>query len=81
MIRLMPMISCREATEHHSRKMDGALGLIGKFALRKHLGMCPVCAETAAQLDLLRKAMRSVADGDSVRGERLAPPTPPTSTP
>lgn len=65
------MISCREATEHHSRKMDGALGLIGKYALRKHLGMCPVCAETAAQLNLLRKAMRSVTEGDAPRGDHL----------
>lgn len=64
-------ISCLKATENHSRKMDGALGLFGKFTLLAHFVHCPPCAEAAAQIELIRKAMRSVAEGDKTRGDRL----------
>lgn len=67
-------ISCLKTTEYHSRKMDGALGLIGKLTMKAHFVHCPPCAEAAAQMDLIRKAMRSVSDGDAPHGDRLAPP-------
>lgn len=69
-------ISCRKATEHHSRKMDGALGVFGKLTLRFHFVHCPPCAEAASQLELIRKAMRSVSEGDTPRGDRLSPVDP-----
>lgn len=69
-------ISCLKATEQHSRKMDGALGLIGKLTLRAHFVHCPPCTEAAAQMELIRKAMRSVSDGDAPHGNRLAPIDP-----
>lgn len=68
-------ISCLKATEHHSRKMDGALGLFGKLTLRTHFVHCPPCAEAAAQLELIRKAMRSVSEGEVPHGDRLEPPS------
>jgi hypothetical protein len=67
-------ISCLKATEHHSRKMDGALGLLGNLTMKAHFVHCPPCAEAAAQMDLIRKAMRSVAVGGETHGDRLAPP-------
>lgn len=65
-------ISCRKATENQSRKMDGALGLLGRLALRAHFLHCDPCTEAAAQMELLRKAMRSVAEGEASSGDRLA---------
>lgn len=67
-------ISCLKATENHSRKMDGALGIFGRITMRTHFHHCPPCAEAAAQLELIRKAMRSLAHTDKPRGDRLAPP-------
>lgn len=69
-------ISCLKATENHSRKMDGALGLFGNLTLRAHFVHCPPCAEAAAQLELIRKAMRSVSEGEAPHGDRLARPDP-----
>ncbi|MEN9307068.1 MAG: hypothetical protein RL173_1000 [Fibrobacterota bacterium] len=64
-------ISCLKATQNHSRKMDGALGLFGNLTLRGHFVHCPPCAEAAAQVELIRKAMRSVTESDKPRGDRL----------
>lgn len=55
-------ISCLKATQNHSRKMDGALSLFGNLTLRGHFIHCPPCAEAAAQLELIRKAMRNVTE-------------------
>lgn len=71
-------ISCLKTTEYHSRKMDGALGLVGRLTMKAHFVHCPPCAEAAAQMDLIRKAMRSVADGERTHGDRLLPRDPET---
>lgn len=65
-------ISCLKATEQHSRKMDGALGLLGNLTLRAHFVHCPPCTEAAIQLELIRKAMRSLSEGNAPHGDRLA---------
>ncbi|MBK8800566.1 MAG: zf-HC2 domain-containing protein [Fibrobacteres bacterium] len=75
----MFMISCLDSTMHHSRKMDGALGLMGRLALKIHLAHCPPCTQAASSMDLLRLAMRNVAAGDTPHGDRLVSRNPPSS--
>lgn len=71
-------LSCFDATAHHSRKMDRALGLMGKLALKVHLLHCPNCTNATASMDLLRKAMREIATGETPHGDRLVPLDPST---
>ncbi len=73
---LFPMVSCREATELHSRGMDEKLGFGRWISLKVHLKMCPPCANAASSMDILRRAMRSVSESDQPRGDRLDPRDP-----
>lgn len=47
------MLMCREATGLMSLKLEKALTLREKAALRVHLAMCPACRHCARQFDLL----------------------------
>lgn len=69
-------ISCREATELHSRHLDESLGTKHWIQLKSHLVICPRCSRTARSMDLLRLAMRSVAHGDDPHGTRLDEKSP-----
>lgn len=71
LMKAIPMISCREATTLHSRGMDERLSVPRWISLKSHVAMCPHCCNATRSLDLLRKAMRSVVDGDVPRGDWL----------
>jgi len=58
MMKMMPMISCREASRLMSEKMDRGLGLAERLSLGLHLAMCRGCSMIAKQITGLRKLFR-----------------------
>ncbi len=58
------MISCKEATHLVSEGLDRRLGLAERLALRLHLAICDGCSHFSRQMQLLRKAMRRLAEFD-----------------
>ncbi|WP_306420901.1 zf-HC2 domain-containing protein [Vreelandella neptunia] len=49
------MLMCREATGLMSLKLEKALSLREKIALKVHLSICPACRHCVRQFDLLHK--------------------------
>ena len=52
-------LSCREASRLLSEAMDRDLTLGERVALRLHMGICIACTRFNAQLQFLRRAMKS----------------------
>jgi hypothetical protein len=59
LMKMMPMISCREASRLMSEKMDRHLGLPERLSLRLHLVMCKGCTLIARQITGLRNLFRA----------------------
>lgn len=55
MMKMMPMISCREASRLMSEKMDRHLNLGEVLSLGFHLAMCKGCSIIAKQIRGLRE--------------------------
>lgn len=55
-------LSCREATRLMSEGQDRSLGAAERLLLQTHLLACSGCAAFAKQLELLRKALRRLAE-------------------
>jgi hypothetical protein len=75
MMKMMPMISCREASRLMSEKMDRGLGLAERLSLGLHLAMCKGCSMISKQIIGLRKlfrAFRRIALKKTLR-DRLSP--------
>ena len=53
------MISCREATELASRRLDGAISLRERMRLGLHLLVCAACRAAERQMRRLRELARS----------------------
>ncbi len=52
------MLSCKQATEWMSRRMDEELPLSRRMGLRLHLMICKGCRNFSRQMDLLRQVSR-----------------------
>ncbi len=66
------MLSCKNATRLASEKLDRALSLRERLALRVHMLMCVGCSRFERQLDFMRHAMGRYGRGDtpSARDDR-----------
>ena len=69
MMKMMPMISCREASRLMSEKMDRGLGLAERLSLGLHLAMCRGCSLIAQQITGLRKLLRKYLKTVSKRNQ------------
>lgn len=56
--------TCREVHRLVSEGMDRDLSLVERTRMRLHLLVCVACTRFNAQMDLLRRAMRSGPPGD-----------------
>jgi hypothetical protein len=56
--RLIHVISCREASRLLSQAQDRPLTWLERVKLRAHLLLCDMCNRFAAQLVVMREAMR-----------------------
>jgi len=57
------MLSCKEATQLMSQKMDRKLPVAERLSLGFHLLICSGCRSFGYQLHFMRKAVRHLADG------------------
>ena len=55
-------LTCKEATHLVSEGLDRHLGVMERVKLRLHLAICYGCANFSKQMELLRKAVRRLAD-------------------
>lgn len=55
------MLTCKDATELMSQKMDGKLPLATRVSLGFHLLICKGCRNFNDQLHFIRKAVKRVA--------------------
>jgi hypothetical protein len=65
------MLSCREASQLLSDRLDRPLRTWERFGLRIHLAVCRGCTQADQQLQFIRKAMSKLGsrrdEGDSAR--------------
>jgi putative zinc finger protein len=66
------MLSCREASQLLSDRLDRPLRPWERFALRIHLGICSGCGRADRQLQFIRKAMAELVrrGGEKRPGQR-----------
>lgn len=65
------MLSCKEATQLMSQKMDGKLSAMNRLSLGFHLLMCKGCRNFDEQIHFLRKAAKRIAgNGDDSESNR-----------
>lgn len=67
-ITLKFWIKCKDASELSSRAMDESLPLSARFALKLHHVVCANCARCAAQLNQMRRLLRTDLTGDEGLG-------------
>ena len=65
---MMGMLSCREVTRLVSQGLDRELGFRERIALRAHFMICRSCRSFEDQLELLRQAVRQMAEEDGEAG-------------
>ena len=56
------IISCKQATELASQRLDRPLGFAERVALRVHLAICRGCTNFRDQSEFLRKAMQRLPE-------------------
>lgn len=59
------MLTCKEASLLISEGQERPLGLRERLGLRMHLWMCVSCRRFERQIGLLRRAMRSLGQGEA----------------
>lgn len=59
------MLTCKEATRLLSQAQDGELPLAQRARLRFHLLLCRGCSNFKRQVEFLRRACRSLSEGNS----------------
>jgi len=74
MMKMMPMISCREASRLMSEKIDRRLGLSERFFLGLHLAMCKGCSMISKQITGLRKLIRAYFKSAARRNQHCLTP-------
>lgn len=62
------MLTCKETTRLISQGLDRELAFGERVALRLHLAICLGCRRAGAQMNLLRKAVRELAEIDLKAG-------------
>ena len=62
------MLTCKETTRLLSQGLDRELAFGERVALRLHLALCVGCRRAGAQMSLLRKAVRELAEIDLKAG-------------
>lgn len=62
------MLTCKETTRLISQGLDRELAFGERVALRLHLAICVGCRRASAQMSLLRKAVRELAEIDLKAG-------------
>lgn len=55
------MLSCKEATQLMSQKMDGKLSAMNRLSLGLHLLICRGCRNFDDQIQFIRKAVGLIA--------------------
>jgi hypothetical protein len=60
----MKLLTCRETTRLVSQGLDRELAFGERVALRLHFAICLGCRRTRGHFELLRKAVRELADAD-----------------
>lgn len=58
------MLTCKDATELMSQKMDGNLSVPNRLSLGFHLLLCKGCRNFNDQLRFIRKAVKHIAGTD-----------------
>ena len=58
------MLSCKQATQLMSQKMDRKLGLAERMRLKLHVMMCGGCRNFGKQMDFLRATLRRLPQRD-----------------
>lgn len=58
------MLTCKDATQLMSQKMDGKLSVTNRLSLRFHLLLCQGCRNFNEQLRFIRKAVKQIAGTD-----------------
>jgi hypothetical protein len=56
------MLSCKQAAQLASQRLDRKLGPWERLTLRLHLAICNGCANFSRQAAFVRKAMKRLAD-------------------
>ncbi len=65
------MLSCKEATQLMSQKMDGKLSAMNRLSLELHLLLCNGCRNFDGQIQFIRKAVKRIAgNGDDSESNR-----------
>ncbi len=60
----MRLLTCKETTRLVSQGLDRELAFGERVALRVHLAICLGCRRASAQMRLLRRAVRELAEID-----------------
>ena len=61
-------LSCKEASRLISDGMDRRLSVAERIALRLHVGICDACTRFTAQVQFLRRALKSFPGPDDPDG-------------
>jgi len=61
---MIGVISCRESTRLASQALDRELAFAERVALRVHFAICTGCRRAARQMEILRRAVRELAEVD-----------------
>lgn len=56
------IITCKEATQLASQRLDRKLGFLDRVALRLHLAICKGCTIAAGQMEFLRRAIARLGE-------------------
>ena len=62
LIKMMPMTSCKEASQLMSEGMNRRLTLLENLALKMHLLMCGACRQVLKQIKGLRQLLHAYRD-------------------
>ncbi|MDE2429035.1 MAG: zf-HC2 domain-containing protein [Burkholderiales bacterium] len=60
------LITCKQAHQMASEKLDRDLSIAERTRLKLHLSMCRGCTNFNGQMQLLRMAMRKISSDDGV---------------
>ena len=61
----MRLLTCKEATNLASQKLDRRLGLGERLLFHLHLAVCDGCSRVARQFAFMRKALKQLGERDS----------------
>jgi anti-sigma factor RsiW len=59
------LLSCKESARLLSQRLDRELAFGERVALQAHLAICRGCRNAGAQFELLRQAVRGLAEAEA----------------